>query len=152
MSPAPNGPHQDISYQLKSALLNATRNAGLRTRLAITVRMAADRILIPDLVVAKGARVTTMTDAAEVVLVAEVTSPHNAAVDRVQKMHFYAAARIEWYLLVEPDMREYESVRLRLFRLTGEHFIEHAAAEHGETLISDSPFPIEISTVDLLDF
>ena len=82
----------------------------------------------------------------------EITSPSNAAMDRVQKMHFYAAAHIGWYLLVEPDMTDYESVTLRLFRLQGEHYVEHATAKHGEVLRSDLPFPIEIASEDLVDF
>ena len=45
-----------------------------------------------------------------------------------------------------------ESVTVRLFRLQGDHYVEHATAKHGEVLRSDLPFPIEIATEDLVDF
>jgi Uma2 family endonuclease len=152
VSPAPNKPHQEISGLLRAALRPAAQAAGARCMLTVNVRLAADRIVIPDLVVAATGRLGDVIDAKEVLLISEITSPSNAVVDRVTKMHLYAAARIEWYLLVEPDMRDYESLRLSLFRLRGEHYAEHAVAEHGETLTSGSPFPIELNTADLLDF
>jgi hypothetical protein len=39
-----------------------------------------------------------------------------------------------------------------LFRLVGDAYVEHASAKRGETLISELPFPIAISTEELLDF
>lgn len=150
--PAPGRPHQDISFLLLTAVRSAARSAGLRAHAAVNVRLAANRIVIPDLVVARVGRLGGVTDAHDVVLIGEITSPSNAATDRVQKMHFYAAAQIDWYLLVEPDMVGYESVTVRLFRRQGEHYAEHAFAETGKSLVSDVPFPIEISTDALLDF
>ena len=67
-------------------------------------------------------------------------------------MHFYAAAGIEWYLLVEPDMTEYESITVRLFRLHHEQYLEHAVARDSDVLHSDHPFAINISPAALLDF
>lgn len=152
VSPGPSWPHQQLSGVLFATLRQAARAAGYRIGEAPNVRLTTDRIVIPDLVIADTGRTGLIVDASDVVLVSEITSPSNAATDRVQKMHFYATAKIEWYLLVEPDMRHHESVRLTLFRLQGEHYAIHAVAEHGETLISDIPFDIEISTVELLDF
>jgi len=115
------------------------------------VRLAPRRVVQPDLFLDKAPRLGSVTDAADVVLVCEVISPSNAAYDRGRKMRFYAEARIAWYLLAEPDMVDYESVTLRLLRLEGDHYVEHAVAKYGETLISNAPFAFEINTEDLLD-
>jgi hypothetical protein len=40
----------------------------------------------------------------------------------------------------------------RLFRLGGEHFVEHAAGTGGQVLIADRPFAFEIDTAALLDW
>jgi hypothetical protein len=41
---------------------------------------------------------------------------------------------------------------LRLFRLEGKHYVEHAAAAFGETLAFDGPFRCVIDTNALLDW
>lgn len=148
---SPSG-HQAISSLLTMAVVPAARAVGFWAVRAVNLRLVPQRIVIPDLVVFDGSPLGDITEAAEVVLAGEITAPGTAALDRGLKMHFYAAARIGWYLLVEPDMTDYESVTLRLFRLQGEHYLEHAIAKHGEVLRSDLPFPLEISTEDLVDF
>ena len=52
VSPAPNKPHQDISFLLMAGIRPAARAAGLRAYEAANVRLGTDRIVIPDLVVA----------------------------------------------------------------------------------------------------
>ncbi|GAA0735396.1 hypothetical protein Drose_30165 [Dactylosporangium roseum] len=52
------------------------------------------------------------------------------------------SARIEWYLLVEPD--EAGAVSLRLLRLDGAHYVEHAVATAGEALETQEPFPFRL--------
>ncbi|GIM93733.1 Uma2 family endonuclease [Paractinoplanes toevensis] len=149
--PSPNTAHNGIALLLVTATAVAAREAGLRWASEPNLRLATDRIVIPDLTLGRQPWATKIVHPSETVLVVEVTSPSNAATDRGQKRLFYAEARIPWYLLVEPDFTDFEAVTLRLLRLDGDHYIEHAVAKHGETLTSDVPFPIDIRTNDLVD-
>ncbi|MGX6606230.1 Uma2 family endonuclease [Micromonosporaceae bacterium Da 78-11] len=152
VSPAPNKPHQDISFLLMAGIRPAVRAAGLRAYEAANVRLGTDRIVIPDLVVADTDPKGGVIEASEVALICEIVSPSNAAHDRLLKMQFYAAAQIGWYLLAEPDLADFESVALRLFRLDGRHHVEHLTVPFGDTLTFDGPFQFVIDTNTLLDW
>jgi Uma2 family endonuclease len=152
VSPASNVPHNEIAASLLYLLKSAVRGSGLRAVSASNLRLAPERTLIPDLIVGDIPREAVTIAPHQAVLVAEVTSPGNAVVDRTAKKALYADAKIGWYLLVEPDFNGYKSVTLQLFRLQGTSYVLHAAANHGETLTSTDPFPLEIDTAALLDF
>jgi Uma2 family endonuclease len=153
VSPSPSMPHQGISFLMHTALRRAAQAAGLRIFDAVNVRLEPGRILIPDLtIVDQSAPLSTYAEAVDVVLVVEILSPSSQTMDRITKRYAYAAAKIGWYLLVEPDLSTYEGVTLRLFQLNGNEYVEAAVAKHGETLVSDEPFPIELCTNDLLAF
>ncbi len=150
VSPAPNGPHQDISVRLAAELLPLCDKAGLRVRPDVNVRLRTGRIMQPDLIISRGPRVVTVTDASDVLVVCEITSPSNATTDRALKKQLYAEARIKWYLLIEPEMTDYESVTLHLFRLEADGYSTYAVARGDETLTLDEPFPIRIEANRLL--
>ena len=146
VTPAPAPRHQYISGELKVALRPAARRAGLTALEAVNVRLRPDRIPMPDLVITSGIDFDELVvDAAAVLLVCEVISPSNAATDRVLKMHYYAAAGIPWYLLVEQD-----TGTLRLHKLAGDRYVEHATAEVGQVLELTDPVSVTVDPRDLL--
>jgi Uma2 family endonuclease len=140
VSPAPSKRHQRLSWRLAYAFMSAAEAAGLAVYEAVNVRLQTGRIAIPDVVVADTDPDGTTVDAAEVRLICEVVSPSNAATDRVLKLHVYATAGMPWYLLAEQESPE--SLTLRLFRLEGEHYVEHAIAKDGEPLRLTEPFEV----------
>jgi len=146
VSPAPTPRHQLVSSNLLIALRPPAKLAGLEVYETVNIRLRPNRIPIPDLVVTVPIDIDQVVhDATSVVLVAEIISPNNAATDRVLKMHYYAEAGIEWYLLVEPD-----APSLRLHRLEGSKYLEYASAEPGTPLRMDAPVKVDIDPVTLL--
>ncbi|MFI5910582.1 Uma2 family endonuclease [Dactylosporangium sp. NPDC051541] len=149
LSPAPRKRHQRILSRLWAAVDGPAAAAGLVAFTAVDVRLSTDQILIPDLVVADTGEEGFVIDAAEVRLVAEVVSPVNPGADRIVKLRMYAAAGITHCLLVEQEPEE-DLVALRLFRLDGRYYVEHAFAEVGEVLQIREPFVCDLPADTLL--
>jgi Uma2 family endonuclease len=102
--------------QCVSALANALRVGltDLQVVSGVAVRLGPERIALPDLVVAGPIDLDDpVVDADAVRLVCEVVSPASAVLDRVLKMHGYAAAGIPCYLVAEPDRGALHSHELR---------------------------------------
>lgn len=143
---SPSPWHQHVTTELLIALRAGAKARGLRVHPAINLRLRPNRIVIPDLTI------TTAIDFHERVvpgsaaaLVCEVTSPSNAATDRVLKLHYYADAGIPWYLLVE-----HRTTALRLLRLERGTYVEAVSAEPGEVLRMTEPVTAEIPPESLL--
>jgi Uma2 family endonuclease len=150
VTPPPSLPHQNIARYLINSLEDAAWDAGFASTEAKEVRLFPGTIRIPDLLIGKLPWAPGGFDAADVVLVGEVTSPGNAKSDREEKREQYALARIPWYLLVEPDKFDLLSVSLRLLRLDGARYVDHAFARFGQILVSDEPFSIAVETTKLI--
>jgi Uma2 family endonuclease len=102
--------------QCVSALANALRVGltDLQVRSGVAVRLGPARIVLPDLVIAGSVDLDDpVVEADAVRLVCEVVSPASAVLDRVLKMHGYAAAGIPCYLVAEPDCGALQSHELR---------------------------------------
>jgi Uma2 family endonuclease len=147
VSPSPTPVHQWLSRRLANALDGAADKAGLEVYEAVNVRLRTGRIAIPDLVIVEPVdRRKAVMDVGVVRLVGEIVSPGNPAADRVTKMHYYAEARIPWYLLVEPD--DSGSATLSLFRLDGDHFTPHGAGAPGIPLELTEPVEVMLDPAD----
>ncbi|GIF21996.1 hypothetical protein BJ973_002322 [Actinoplanes tereljensis] len=151
VSPSPNdGFHQEVLGQLVGVLRTAAANTEFEAVGRVNARLAPDTITNPDFVVAtKAGRGTLVVDAANIRLIGEITTPDSALIDRSFKPHLYAAAGIEWFLLVELDYATY-SAALRLHRLATDHYVKHAAAKPGQSLKLDDPFSCEIDAAALV--
>lgn len=147
VSPGPNPLHQRISRRLANALDEGAGAAGLEVFEAVNVRLRPDRIPIPDIVIAAADIDASqpLIDASAIRLVCEILSPSNAATDKILKMHFYAEAGIEWYLLVDPAAGTFT-----LHTLHGTTYVEHATTEVGGILRLTAPVTAAIDTARLL--
>ncbi|MGA5301674.1 Uma2 family endonuclease [Nucisporomicrobium flavum] len=146
VTPAPTPRHQHISRKLANALDQGAVPVGLHVVEAVNVRLQPGRIPIPDIVVTEPIDFDQLVvDAEAVLLVCEIVSPSNASADKVLKMHYYAAAGIPWYLLVEQ-----ETGALHLYRLKGQHYAEHSVTPWGEVLHLEEPVRAAIATAELL--
>ena len=127
-------------------LRTAARSAGLFVHEAVNVRLQPGRIPIPDLVVTEKINFDKpVVEADEVLLVCEIVSPSNVSADKVLKMHYYAAAGIPWYLLVEQT-----TGALHLHGLTDGHYVEHSVTKVGDVLRLAEPLVATIAPEDLL--
>lgn len=127
VTPAPTPRHQIIARRLANAL---DTDPALVVVEAVNVRLRPGRIPIPDIAVTDAINIDEpVIDAHAVRLVGEIVSPSNAAADKVLKMHYYAAAGIPFYLLVDT-----EASTLYLFALDGDKYREHSVAGVGERL------------------
>jgi Uma2 family endonuclease len=146
VTPAPTPRHQHVSSELHAALRSGARRAGLHVLEAVNVRLKPGRIPIPDVVVTGDIDFDeVVVDAEAVRLVCEIVSPSNASADKVLKMHYYAAAGIPWYLLVEQD-----TGALHLYKLVGDQYCEHSVTSAGDVLHLTEPVEATIAPRDLL--
>ncbi|MGW0218849.1 Uma2 family endonuclease [Micromonospora chokoriensis] len=146
IGPSPSVRHQVIVGGLLVALERGCATTSRTVLPVINLRLNAVRILNPDLVVATELDFeASCVPADAVLLVGEVAAPHTAVIDRVLKPHLYAAAGIEWYLLVDQ-----ETLTVRLHQRQGGHYVERASTKRGEVLELTEPVRATIRPEDLV--
>ncbi len=144
VSPAPTFGHQHLSRRLANALEPAAQPRGLQVYEAVNIRLRTGRLSIPDLVITpETPMATVLLNAVDVRLICEITST-NAATDNVLKMHYYAAAGIPWYLLVDPG-----NPTLSLYQLDGDHYVLDQKAGPGELLRFTEPIALDLDPATL---
>jgi Uma2 family endonuclease len=143
MSPSARVSHQRLSFRLAVAL-DAVVPPGLEVLEAINVRVGPGKILIPDLAVLTVPGFDrTVCDATDVVLVVEITSPGNAAVDRAVKPQLYAQAGVPHYLRIELGE---EGPRALVYQLSRQRYAQVADVGPGQPLVVTEPIAV---TLDL---
>lgn len=101
VSPLSAVPHHRLVYEL-THLFNVTCPDGTWEGLpGSNVRLWKDHIRIPDVVVARSGLDVLYVPAADILLLAEVTSPGNFRQDRIAKHTDYAEGGIPFYLRVD---------------------------------------------------
>jgi Uma2 family endonuclease len=104
-------------------------------------------ILIPDLaVVSTPGSDRRVAEPADVVLIVEITSPSNAAIDRAVKPQLYAQAGIPHYLLIELGAGPPIAV---VFGLRQRHYLPLQRTEPGDRLRLDEPFGVDVDLAAL---
>ncbi|MBV9312728.1 MAG: Uma2 family endonuclease [Pseudonocardia sp.] len=142
VSPSASSRHQRLSFRLCVAL-EAARPAGMEVLEAVNVRVGPDRILIPDLaIVTRPEEDIAVFDAADVLMLVEIASPSNVAIDRAIKPQLYAAAGIPYYVRIECTGPTALPHRL--------HDGRYIADGGGSVLRLQDPFPVEVDLPKLL--
>ncbi|MGH3926044.1 MAG: Uma2 family endonuclease [Pseudonocardiaceae bacterium] len=146
VSPSARIRHQRLSSRLWAAL-DAAVPARLEVLEAINVRVGPGKILIPDLaVVSTPGLDLTVCDAADVVLVVEITSTGNAVTDRAVKPQLYAQAGVPHYLRVELGAADPYAVVCRLER---DRYVEVARVAPGHPLVLTEPIAVTLNLAAL---
>ncbi|WP_250027637.1 Uma2 family endonuclease [Paractinoplanes maris] len=147
VTPDPTRTHQRIARHLANTFESNADPARLEVDDAVNVQLGPDRMVIPDVVVyAADDRVDDLIiDSAFVVLVCEIHSPSNATTDKVLKKHYYAAAGIPWYLMVDPTARTFA-----LYELAGSVYKENSITKANEVLHLTEPVVVDLDPATLL--
>lgn len=149
VSSRPRVRHQQLTMHL-SAILHAARLPGWQVAPEVEVRLARDRIFVPDVSVldASVGPDDVVIDAEHVGLVVEIASPSTVMLDRHVKTRAYAEARIPRLLRVEFSADGPVAELLALDDAGGYRTAQRA--EPGETVRIDHPFPVEVDLAALL--
>ncbi len=108
MVPTPSGAHMDVQQQLAELLGPPARAAGLHPRIGGVNLGKAENYRVPDGVLQRERRTEVWHPTAALVL--EILSPGD---ETMAKLPFYAAHGVDEVLIVDPDKRSVEWLRLK---------------------------------------
>ncbi|MET9699005.1 Uma2 family endonuclease [Streptomyces sp. NPDC006529] len=152
LAPPPHRRHHGIAARVQRALYGALPEAwGVYQRLGIHIA-SLDKLYMPDLVVVPSvlvedvqAEVSDPVDAAEALLVVEITSKSNAEDDRKKKLWAYAHAPVPVYLLI--DRFDEHGPTATLFTGPQNGAYRHAdRVPFGDEVVLPEPFAVTLDT------
>jgi Uma2 family endonuclease len=158
VSPSPGCDHQDLGFELCTALKSAAP-AGVHPILGVTVRLRKDEDgPVPDITILRPGvkkRGRKFFEAEDVLALVEIVSPQNTRMDRVFKPTMYAAVGIPYYWRIEladfPERAEGERLPVVLVHeLDGEGYRLAERLPAGRRGRITLPFPVEFDPADLL--
>lgn len=115
---------------------------------AINVRLATGRILIPDLAVITTPGIdSVVSEAHDVAQVVEIVSPGSVVTDRAVKPQLFADAAIPSYLRIELGRDGPTAVA---YRLRDGRYVEESRAAPGAALSLREPFPLVVDLASLI--
>lgn len=147
VTPGPAPLHQLLAGRV-SVFLRESAPADADVVEATNLQLSTERLLIPDVIVARSAAIfagSVALEPAAVYLVVEVVSPSNAAMDRIFKPQLYAAAGIQWMWRLELGA---DGVEIVVLDLRSGSPVVHARST--DLLTVDLPFAVEIPVDRLL--
>ncbi|MGI5127501.1 Uma2 family endonuclease [Pseudonocardia sp. CA-107938] len=141
VSPLAMRPHQRLVKRL-TMVLDGGCPEDFEVFPGLNVELDSANVRIPDVVVARRGGSDEFARAADVLVVAEITSRSNFRQDRIIKHGQYAQAGIPFYLRVDLHLGV-EDLTATAYELVGGRYVEHASAPDGVLRIV-RPWPVEI--------
>lgn len=147
VSPAPGAPHQSTLGQLHVRLHTACPPELYVMLAPFDVRLAADTVLQPDLLVARRSDFTRRDLPVAPLLAVEIRSPSTALVDRTLKRAAYARHGVSRYWLVDPDPG---APSVTVLELRGDEYDEALIVRGDTELLVREPFPVRLRPSELV--
>ncbi len=113
MSPSPFGPHELVVSRLVQDFRNQIdkQNCHCEVYAGLDWIVASDTVVRPDVMIVCGDQPTRHLERPPVIAV-EVLSPSTASKDSFQKRELYQYSGVSYYLIVDPDNRTLQILRL----------------------------------------
>lgn len=145
VTPAPSGPHNELADEIRWSL-RAAAPEGYVVLTGYQLHPPGERRLIPDVSVVRSDTYRLLEAIDPPVLVVEVLSPSNAAVDLSTKMAAYAAFGVAHYWVADPGAPAVAALKLDP---SGRYSLAAEASGAGRLVVQE-PFPVEVVPTELL--